>query len=157
MFKRSTIIAAVSALMLGVSALPVGAAHANPFLGRWRSVDVDASHQSLTFSQREDPVFDPFDTVEVELFDSNASAACVEGGPAVLEGEVSHNESLLIGRIIVTFDSIVCRRGDPAVSLPIDVGFVHDRTTDTLTDDFGVIWHRLGRPFRGGKFPGNSR
>lgn len=154
MFKRSTIIAAISALLLGLGALPAGAGHADPFLGRWRSVDIDASRQSLTFAQS-DAASDPWDTVEVELFDSNASQACQAGGPAVLEGEVTRLERKRLGAILVRFDSIVCRRGEPNPELefPLHVEFVHHPDTDTLTDETGVEWHRVGPPHGKGKAP----
>lgn len=50
MFRTSTIIAAVTALLLGLSAVTVTAStDKDPFIGRWKSIDIDGSNQTLTF------------------------------------------------------------------------------------------------------------
>lgn len=134
MATRSTIATVIGALLLGLSGLSAAAAPADPFVGLWKSVDTDGSDQTLTFSG-------PDDATRVRLFDQHATGgACDPAGPATLEGtgEVSADGTT----IVVTFDSLVCPQGEELLELPIAVTFVHDPETDTLTDDFGVVWHR---------------
>ena len=53
------------------------------------------------------------------------------GGPGWLDGD----ELLLTG-------SVACTPGGSPIHGRFTLGFVYSAETDTLTDDFGVAWHR---------------
>lgn len=120
MFRTSTIIAAVTALLLGLSAVTVTAStDKDPFIGRWKSIDIDGSNnQTLTF-RRSGNVLD------VRLFDNDATQACESGGPAELEGTGGDTPAreFLDRRtaINVRYETLTCRRGNPNPELELPV------------------------------------
>lgn len=130
---RSTIVAAVSALLLGLGAWSATAAPpSDPFVGTWESVDLDGSNQTLTFRGR-GPV------KGFTYFDDDATGACETGGEFTARGtgEVDGDT------IVTSFNSVRCEDGTRRDDLRGIRGvLVHDAATDTLTDDFGVVWSR---------------
>lgn len=75
------------------------------------------------------------------MSDDNATGGVCEsgGGPARGwgTGEISADGST----IHVTFKTLRCLRERREIH-DIDVDYVHDADTDTLSDPSGVIWHR---------------
>lgn len=130
---RSTIIAAVSTLLLGLGAWSATAAPpSDPFVGTWESVDLDGSNQTMTFRGR-GPV------KGFTYFDDDATAACETGGEFTARGtgEVDGDT------IATSFKNVRCEDGTRRDDLR-GVGdvLVYDAETDSLTDGFGIVWSR---------------
>lgn len=108
---------------LGPSA---SAAPPDPFHGGWKSIDTDGSSQTLSFGGSGD-------TRRVRLVDTFASGC--GGGMATASGV----GTLSSNTVFVTLE-VRCANGS---FIPdTDVAFTYDADTDTITDSFGVDWHR---------------
>lgn len=121
---------AATALTLAVVTSAVTAAPSDPFKGVWTSTDTDGSHQILSFGGNGD-------TRAVHYFDAGASVC---GWPAV------NVTATLIGQATVSGSSATAdlagQCNGTGQSLASTSTFTYDSGTNTLTDTFGVIWHR---------------
>ena len=118
------------ALTSGHGATPA-AQPPNSFAGNWGSTDSDGSFQTMTIRAN------PEGAYEMVLHD-DMTGPC--SGPSTDTGTGSLDGA---GRLVILSITTVCESGGE----PVDAGdliFVHDPTTDTLTDDFGVVWQRDG-------------
>ena len=121
--------AAGCGLLGGLAVPPVSAAHPGPFDGVWRSIDFDGSQQTLTVLGSAPAAR------SVTLFDESASVC--GGAPAQLTGPAAVSGSTLVVSGLLT-----CRPGGNQFRVRMSVGWTLDSGTDTLTDDFGTVWHR---------------
>jgi hypothetical protein len=132
MSRKITIIAAVSALLVGLTAFSAGAAPLDPFLGVWESVDLDDSNQRLSFGGGGA-------TRHVSFRDDNATGGVCESGEGWFmargTGEVDGDT------ISVVLTNARCE-DRTTVTDEFHVEFVHDPATNTLSDDSGVTWFR---------------
>jgi hypothetical protein len=131
---RKTVIAAACSVAIAggvVGTVDSAAAQTDAFTGTWTSTDFDGSNQTLTVGGS--------GTVgrhSVQLFDDSATSAC-EGAPARVSGLGTVDESTL-----VMTGTLTCMPGGNPLRFRISIAFEHDAATDTLTDEFGVVWER---------------
>jgi len=120
---------AATALTLAV-VTNAGATPSDPFKGVWTSIDTDGSNQRLSFGGNGD-------TRAVHYFDDGASAC---GWPAI------NVTATLIGKATVSGSSATAdlagQCNGTGQSLASTATFTYDSGTNTLSDTFGVTWHR---------------
>ena len=115
-------------LVVGLGAPPAVAAQGE-LAGTWTSLDTDGSNQTLTISGSGNRVY------AISLFDESASLC--GGAPALAHGPGRVEEDQLFMLAAAT-----CLPGGNVLRDVIEIGFIYDAGTDTLTDDFGVVWTR---------------
>lgn len=130
--KRTRLAVALGATLLGVGAFvaPMASAASGPLAGTWTSVDTDGSNQTLTVTgsgQR---------TYSMVYHDEAAHSAC-DGNPATLSGP-----GFVDGDTVVQVGALTCQPGGNVFRTRIAIGYTYDGSTDTLTDDFGIVWER---------------
>jgi len=106
------------------------AAQGGGYAGDWVSVDTDGSNQTLQVRGSGQGAYG------VVYRDDDATTC--DHDPASLTG----SGDVVDGEMVVT-GSLVCVPGGSQFHRLIEVGFVYDSETDTLVDDFGVIWTRV--------------
>ena len=104
----------------------------NSFAGNWVSTDLDGSFQTMTIRAN------PEGAYEMVLHDDMTgpcSGPSTDTGTGRLDGA---------GRLVILSITTTCESGGEPVGAGDHLIFVHDPTTDTLTDDVGVVWQRDG-------------
>jgi hypothetical protein len=132
--SRLFLIVIVSLLIAGML---VSSAHAasDPFVGKWGSIDTDGSYQILTIGGGSDTSY------HVRAYDFGASTCGLdpETGEilyaASLEGTLSLSNGMLSGTL-----PIYCQTAPPTFDSDAFLQFTYDPATDTLVDNFGVVW-----------------
>jgi hypothetical protein len=104
----------------------------NSFAGNLVSTDADGSFQTMTIRA------DPEGAYEMVLHD-DMTGPC--SGPSTDTGTGRLNGA---GRLVIHSITTACESGRAPVGAGGSLIFVHDHTTDTLTDDYGVVWRRAG-------------
>jgi hypothetical protein len=132
-----TVATTVAAFSLGAGLLaPVASAAAaggsGPLAGTWTSIDADGSHQTLDITGSGNTVY------AMVYVDDAATDAC-GGDPARLSGP-----GFVDGEDVVMVAALVCLPGGNDFRGRLALGFHHDAGTDTLVDDFSVVWSRAG-------------
>jgi hypothetical protein len=129
--RRILLGAVALSLTVGMLAFaPLTAAADAPFAGTWTSVDTDGSTQGLAIGRGSTPA--------VTYLDFYASS-CASDGPStqfVATGRGTIDDSMMW----VDFRNGGCGRHKIG---PFGLGFAYDAASDTLTDDFGISWHRF--------------
>lgn len=130
--KRARIAIALSAVVTVASAVlaPTASAASGPLSGTWTSVDTDGSNQTLDIRGSGVHVY------SMSYIDDAATSAC-SGDPAQIIGP-GHPD----GDSLTMVGSLTCLPGGNFIRSRIVIGFVYDGSADTLTDDFGIVWHR---------------
>jgi len=132
--KRTLLSIAAGAIFACVSAIlaPTAWAASGGLAGAWASVDTDGSNQTLDISGSGRNAY------SMVYYDESATGAC-NGAPARIVGPgfVAGNEVAMIG-------TLVCLPGGNVFRSRLAIGFGYDAGTDTLTDSFGIVWHREG-------------
>jgi hypothetical protein len=141
-------VAAVGFLLVGsilVSTVPSGPAPASgpqsPFLGTWVSTEGDGSIQTMVIEVSEDG------TVEVAGQDDYASVCSGAPSTMVGTGRLEGSTALVVASPMLTCDDgsePQALSGPPLEEQLQNLTFVHHSQTDALTDNFGVVWHRVG-------------
>ena len=108
------------------------AAAGGPLAGTWTSVDTDGSNQTLGIAGSGARVYSMF------YVDDAATGVC-GGDPARITGP-GH----VVADGIVMAGTLTCSPGGNLLRERIVIGFAYDGSDDTLTDDFGIVWHRTG-------------
>lgn len=119
----------VIGLVLVLGAPPAAAAQGE-LAGTWTSIDTDGSNQTLTITGSGKRAY------AVSLFDDSATTLC-DGGPALATGSGRVDGDDLFTRV-----AAVCLPGGNRLRGLIEIAFTYDAATDTLTDNFGVVWSR---------------
>jgi hypothetical protein len=117
--------------VLGLSLATAGQATAggDPFVGAWRSVDTDGSHQSLQVV----PIGAGYDAAYYR--DSFTSGVCA-GAPAKIWSRMRVNGNVMKGS-----GDLRCPNH---IRHHLGVGrYLYDPGTDTLVDGFGIVWTRI--------------
>jgi len=130
---RRFVLAVTCSVMLALvssGAVSPASAQQGVLSGTWTSVDIDGSSQQLRISGSGQG---RYGTV---LFDDSASQAC-GGAPARFVGSGSAD-----GTTLQMTGTVVCLPGGNVLGSRITLSFVHSTTTDTLTDESGVVWYR---------------
>ena len=120
---------AALALLLPAAASTASAA-SGPLAGTWASVDTDGSNQTLYVTGTGARVY------AMVYVDDLATSAC-HGAPAKVTGPGYPTED---GVVLV--GALTCMPGGNHITGRIALAYFYDGSTDTLTDDFGVVWHR---------------
>ena len=130
--KRARIAVALSAVVTVSSAVlaPTASAAGGPLAGTWTSIDTDGSSQTLDIRGSGAHVY------SMTYVDDVATSAC-GGDPAQITGP-GHPE----GDSVTMVGALTCLPGGNFIRSRIVLGFVYDGSADTLTDDFGIVWHR---------------
>jgi hypothetical protein len=108
-----------------------GSAQADPWVGKWRSVDLDGSNQTLDITRRADGSYD------VILFDDRATLC---GGAAASGAGVG----TVSGSLMTGTTNITCANGQVAGTFPFRG--TYNPQSDTFTDGLGVVWSRVRPP-----------
>jgi hypothetical protein len=125
----STAFMVVVACASTVLAPPVSAA-SGLLAGTWVSVDSDGSNQTLDIRGSGHRVY------AMTYFDESATSAC-GGNPARISGP-----GFVDGDQVRHSGPVVCLPGGNVFESRFTVSYSYDDGTDTLTDDFGTVWHR---------------
>jgi hypothetical protein len=109
---------------------PTASAASGELAGTWTSVDSDGSNQTLDIMGSGNQVY------SMIYFDESATSAC-DGDPARVSGPgfVDGNDLVMVG-------TVVCLPGGNQFRSRFDISYDYDAGTDTLTDAFGIVWHR---------------
>lgn len=106
------------------------AAQNTTFGGTWTSTDNDGSNQALRVAGSGKGAYAMF------MYDDSATGAC-DGRPAHVVGKgVPEGSSVLMAA------TLTCLPGGNVIRHRISVQFFYSAGKDTLTDEFGVVWHR---------------
>jgi hypothetical protein len=130
---KRTLLSATACLVIAVMGAvlaPSASAAGGDLAGRWTSVDNDGSIQTLDVTGYGANVY------AMAYEDESATGAC-GGAPARISGP-GH----VFGDEVVMVGSLVCLPGGNVFRTRVEIVFVHDTETDTLTDSFGIVWQR---------------
>jgi hypothetical protein len=98
--------------------------------GTWISVDADGSVQTLDITGSGETAY------SMVYVDESATGAC-NGAPARVSGP-----GFVDGDVVVMFGTLVCLPGGNVFRSRLTLGYEFDPGTGTLTDSFGIVWHR---------------
>jgi hypothetical protein len=129
MMKRIGLAWVIALVALLLVALPVIAKSGPEFKGAWESIDVDGSFQQLTISGNSN-------NLHIRYFDHMATVC---GGDKAIGRGAANVEGDTISSLL----EIWCL--NPRRFLA-DSSFnaVYDPITDTLIDEYGIVWNRMG-------------
>jgi hypothetical protein len=131
--KRATLSLATGVILASASAVlaPAAASAATgPLAGTWTSIDTDGSNQTLDITGSGRHAY------SMVYLDESATSAC-GGNPAQLSGS-----GFVDGSDLLMVATLVCLPGGNDFRTRLTITFVYDTGTDTLTDAFGIVWHR---------------
>ena len=114
----------------GTALAPPASAAPGPLAGTWVSVDGDGSDQTLKVRGSGRRVY------AMTYLDESATQAC-DGKPARISGP-----GFVDGRDIRHVGPVVCLPGGNVFKSRFTVNYRYNAGADTLTDDFGIVWHR---------------
>lgn len=123
-------LAVATALAPSAAYAPTASAASGPLAATWISVDTDGSNQTLDIKGSGVHVYSMF------YFDDAATGVC-GGDPARVTGPGYPD-----GDNLTMVGALTCLPGGNVLRSRLIIGFVYDGSADTLTDDFGVVWHR---------------
>lgn len=132
--KRTSFSIAVSLIFAsaGVVLASTASATSGALAGTWTSIDTDGSHQTLDIMGSGNHAYSMIYT------DDSATGGC-DGNPARISGP-----GYVDGDELFRAGTLVCLPGGNEFRERIGIGFAYDTGSDTLTDDFGIVWHRAG-------------
>ena len=130
--KKTLLSIAVGVVFACVSAIlaPTAWAASGGLADTWISVDRDGSTQTLTITGSGGKAY------AMVYVDESATGAC-NGAPARIVGP-----GVVDGNDIVMEATLVCLPGGNPFRSRLAIGFSYDAGSDTLTDSFGIVWHR---------------
>lgn len=113
----------------------------SPFVGTWVTTDLDGSTPAATIEVSTDGV------VEIVVVDDSASVC--SGAPSTMtgSGRLDGDTVLVIPTPVLTCDNgsePQALSGPPVEEQLQNLTFTYDAETDTLTDNFGMIWSQEG-------------
>ncbi len=130
--KRAALSITLTVILGFASAVlaPTASAASGPLAGTWTSVDSDGSNQTLDIMGSGNRVY------SMIYFDESATNAC-DGNPARVSGPgfVDGNDLVMVG-------AVVCLPGGNPFRSRFTISYEYDAGSDTLTDAFGIVWHR---------------
>ncbi|WP_323096335.1 hypothetical protein [Intrasporangium sp. YIM S08009] len=127
--KRTRIAITLGAALALLTPAAASAA-SGPLAGTWASVDTDGSSQTLSITGTGNRVY------AMVYADDVATSAC-GGAPAKVTGP-----GFTTGDGVVLVGALTCMPGGNHITGRIAISYVYDGASDTLTDDFGILWHR---------------
>ena len=127
-----TVLTAGGALLVPATVAAAAGGGSGPLAGSWTSIDADGSHQTLDITGSGNR------TYAMVYVDDAATGAC-GGDPARLSGP-----GLVDGEDVLMVAALVCLPGGNDLRERLAIGFHYDSGTDTLVDDFDIVWSRAG-------------
>ena len=130
--KKTLFSFAAAAIFVCVSAIlaPTAWAASGGLAGTWTSLDTDGSTQTLSITGSGDKVY-------AMVYDDESATGACNGAPARIVGP-----GFVDGNVVVFEGTLVCLPGGNPFRSRLTLGFGYDAGTDTLTDSFGIVWHR---------------
>lgn len=126
---KRTVLAIAAGLVLAM--LPTTAwASSGQLAGTWTSIDGDGSVQTLSITGSGQTAY------AMVYVDESATGAC-NGAPARVSGP-----GFVDGDGVLMFGTLVCLPGGNVFRSRITLGYEYDPGAGTLTDSFGIVWHR---------------
>ncbi|MGN6781605.1 MAG: hypothetical protein ACTHJH_08900 [Marmoricola sp.] len=116
--------------LLAPGAASTASAAAGPLAGTWTSVDTDGSNQTLSVTGTGSHAY------AMVYVDDAATGVC-GGSPAKVTGP-----GYTFGDDVVMVGALTCRPGGNPLRSRVVLTYVSDGATDTLNDNFGIVWHR---------------
>ncbi len=129
------------AIVPGVGGPVPSADHSSPFLGTWFSNDADGSALTMTIRTSGE------DALEIVVLDDHASVCSGAPSTIVGVGRLDGPTSIILPAPLLTCDDgnvPQALSGPPLEEQLRNLTFTHDHGTDTLTDNFGLVWTREG-------------
>jgi hypothetical protein len=126
---------AFALLMITRTLVSSAGAISDPFVGKWSSTDTDGSYQILTIGGGNGSSY------HIRVYDFGASTCGLdpETGDflyaASIEGTFSLSNGMLSGTL-----PLYCQTSPPTFDGDAFLQFTYDPATDTLVDNFGVVW-----------------
>jgi hypothetical protein len=113
----------------------------SPFVDTWATTDVDGSFQTMVVRASGEGAY------EIVVRDDSASVC--SGAPSTMTGtgRLDSAKELVIASPVLTCDDgsdPEALSGPPLEEQLRDLTFVHDPESDTLTDNFDLVWERAG-------------
>jgi hypothetical protein len=126
---------AVGLLVIITAFVSSARAAPDPFVGYWTSTDTDGSYQILTIGGGSSSSY------HIRVYDFGASTCGLdpETGDflyaASIEGTLSLSNGMLSGIL-----PLYCQTAPPTYDGNAFIQYTYDPATDTLVDNFGVVW-----------------
>ena len=122
-------------LMMIAAFLSTTGATSDPFVGKWASTDTDGSYQILAIGGGSGSYY------HVRVYDFGASTCGLdpETGAFLYAASIDGILSLANGMLSGTLP-LYCQTAPPTFDGYAFLQFTYDPSTDTLVDNFGVVW-----------------
>ena len=132
---RTALAVVISALLALTLFRTAGAAPpGSPFTGVWQSTDTDLSHQTLAIGG--------VATYHVRLYDDGASVCGQDAYGVPLYAAIGLGTGSASGNTLVVTLAITCLSHPSRFYGNVPVAYTYNPSTDTLTDQIGVVWTR---------------
>jgi len=121
--------------MMIAAFLSTTGATSDPFIGKWGSTDTDGSYQILTIGGGSGSSY------HIRVYDFGASTCGLdpETGDflyaAAIEGMLSLSNGIVSGKL-----PLYCQTAPPTFKSVAFLQYTYEAATDTLIDNFGVVW-----------------
>src|SRR5690242_6575445 len=119
-------------VLLTPAAASTASAAPGPLAGTWTSVDTDGSNQTLYVMGTGSHAY------AMVYVDDEATGAC-DGSPAKVTGP-----GYTFGDEVVLVGALTCTPGGNPFRSRIVLTYTYDGASDTLSDNFGIVWERMG-------------
>jgi hypothetical protein len=121
--------------MMIAAFLSTTGATSDPFVGKWDSTDTDGSYQILTIGQGSSSSY------HIRVYDFGASTCGLDlqTGDFLYAASIVGTLSLSNGMLSGTLP-LYCQTAPPTFDGYAFLQFTYDPATDTLVDNFGVVW-----------------
>ena len=116
-------------ILLAITATTAYAAYSS-WNGSWRSIDIDGSKQQMNIGAGKQGVY------KIKYLDHNATFC----GGRIMRGKGTGTVGG-DGKLHTDIDMVCIGKPRTTVN-DVDYMLVYNATTDTLTDQWGVVWHR---------------
>ena len=128
------VITVISLMMIATFVSTAGAT-SDPFVGKWSSTDTDGSFQILTIGGGSGSSY------HIRVYDFGASTCGLdpETGEILYAASIQGTLSLFNGMLSGTLP-LYCQTTPPTFDGDAFLQFTYDLATDTLVDNFGMVW-----------------
>lgn len=107
----------------------------DPFVGKWASTDTDGSYQILTIGGGSGSSYH----IRVSDFGASTCGLDPESGDFLHAASIEGTLSLSDGRLSAALP-LYCQTTPPTFDGYAFLQYTYDQATDTLVDNFGVVW-----------------
>ena len=134
--KQLTSYAVVIATVVALLSISIASAAPSPFMGFWRSVDIDGSNQTLLITPG------PGSSYRLFLFDRGASVCGLDPSGNPLYAATARGRGTVSGMTLAGSFNVWCLSRPTTFWGSSGFVFTYNPGSDTLTDTVGVIWNR---------------